>query len=437
MKKIFILGASALQIPMIKKAKEAGLYVYVLDYDSSAVGIPLADSFLCISTIDREAVLAAAHRYEPDYIMTSTSDMPVRTVAWVNEQLGLPRDLEYDDAICATDKNRMRRRMQECRVPIPRFYAAYSVEDFIGKSRIFKDIFVAKPADNAASRGVVLVDVAGDTSVEYLRRTYDYVHSFSRSGVVMVEEYMEGPEVSVEVFTIDGEPHILTITDKIVTPLPYFVETGHTEPSRLPEVEQQDIRKVAIAAVKAIRMQNGPCHVEIKVTPKGARLVEIAARMGGDFITSDLVPMSTGVDMTECCLDSVIGKKPDCEPKYDRGSAIRFVYFEEDPGEKRDVSSTSRSTHGNVPEASGGKAGISTAEIRYRIISVDGVEEALKMPGITDVEIYRSVGDEAAPLTNSNGRLGHVIAEGADAEEAADRAEAARNMIHIDYEEIL
>lgn len=410
MSKIFILGASALQIPMIRAAKERGLYVYVLDYDSAAAGIPLADEFLCISTIDSRAVLEAARKYKPDYVMTSTSDMPVRTVAWVSEQLGMQCDISYEDALCATDKNHMRRRMKECGVPIPKFYAAYSAEDFIGKSRIFKDRFVAKPADNAASRGVVLVDTKRNPSVSYLRKIYDYVHSFSRGGVVMVEEYMEGPEVSVETFTVNRETHIITITDKMVTDLPYFVETGHTEGSRLPEIEQADIRRVALKAVKAINVINGPCHVEIKATAKGAKLVEIAARMGGDHITSDLVPLSTGVDMTACSLAAVIGDPVDLEPKRSQGAAIRFLYMQ--------------------------NAADTSLDSATRIItSIEGIETASSMPGVTDVQLYSRVGDEAVPLKSSNDRLGHVIAVGADADEAADRADAALEAIRITYED--
>ncbi len=410
MSKIFILGASALQIPMIRAAKERGLYVYVLDYDSAAAGIPLADEFLCISTIDSRAVLEAARKYKPDYVMTSTSDMPVRTVAWVSEQLGMQCDISYEDALCATDKNHMRRRMKECGVPIPKFYAAYSAEDFIGKSRIFKDRFVAKPADNAASRGVVLVDTKRNPSVSYLRKIYNYVHSFSRGGVVMVEEYMEGPEVSVETFTVNRETHIITITDKMVTDLPYFVETGHTEGSRLPEIEQADIRIVALKAVKAINVINGPCHVEIKATAKGAKLVEIAARMGGDHITSDLVPLSTGVDMTACSLAAVIGDPVDLEPKRSQGAAIRFLYM-------RDAADTSVDSSTRI------------------ITSIEGIETASSMPGVTDVQLYSRVGDEAVPLKSSNDRLGHVIAVGADADESAARADAALEAIRITYED--
>ena len=158
MEKIFILGASMLQVPAIQKAKEKGLYVYALDYDPEAVGIPYADEFLCISTIDKEAVLKAAKEYQPDYIITSTSDMPVRTVAWVNEQLGRPNDIAFEDAICATDKAAMRRRMKECGVPVPEFHVIHSAQELKNVAEHMTDRFIIKPADNAASRGVYLIE---------------------------------------------------------------------------------------------------------------------------------------------------------------------------------------------------------------------------------------------------------------------------------------
>ena len=119
---------------------------------------------------------------------------------------------------------------------------------------------------------------------------------------------MEGPEVSVESITVEGESHIITVTDKMVTEIPFFVETGHTEPSRLPADVQEDIRNVALKAIAALGVKNGPTHTEIKVTKSGAKLVEIAARLGGDFITSRLVPLSTGVDMIDCQLSSTLGE---------------------------------------------------------------------------------------------------------------------------------
>ena len=402
MKKIFILGASALQVPAIKKAKEKGLYVYALDYDDHAVGIADADEFLCISTIDKEAVLEAAKKYNPDFIITSTSDMPVRTVAWVNEQLGKKSEISYEDAICATDKSAMRDRMKACGVPIPEYHVAASEEEFLNIAENMGERFVSKPADNAASRGVVLVHRGDD-----LKEIYSFTKQFSRSGKVLIEEFMEGPEVSVESFTVEGETHIITITDKLVTELPFFVETGHTEPSRLSEDKKKDIRETALKAIKAIGIVNGPTHTEIKVTPTGAKLVEIAARLGGDFITSRLVPLSTGVDLIECCINSTLGEEVRWQSTIDRGSAIRFLHAP-------DVD--------NIGDADSSN---------YVITNISGIAEAKQLPGVEEIAIYKNPGDKVTSLKSSGDRIGHVIASGSNADEASDIAEKATAKIQI------
>ncbi len=393
MKKIFILGASRLQVPAIKAAKERGLYVYVLDYDNCAVGIPYADTFLCISTIDKEAVLAAAMKYKPDYIITSTSDMPVRTVSWVNEQLGNPVDITYEDSICATDKAAMRHRMKEHGVPIPAFQVVDTYEEFETAVTQMEDLFVIKPADNAGSRGVILVEK--NKAPEY-RKLYSFCRSFSRSGEVLLEQFMTGPEVSVESFTTEKMTQIISITDKTVTDRPYFVELGHTEPSRLPLDIQNEIKKVTIDAVAAVGVINGPTHTELKITPDGVKLVEIAARLGGDFITSRLVPLSTGVDMIGCSFSVLLGEKADTRKKWDRGAAIRFIQ---------------------------GMSG--------KLISINGVKEAESFPGVIEIELYKSVGDVVHQPQSSSDRLGHVIAVGQSAEEAQINAINALNAIEV------
>lgn len=393
MKSIFILGASKLQVPAILEAKRRGLFVYVLDYDKYAVGIQYADRFLEISTIDNESVYNAALVYQPDYIITSTSDMPVRTVSWVCEKLGKKTDISFTDAICATDKVAMRIRMKEAGVPIPEFHIICSLNDLLSVSKKMPDKFILKPSDNAASRGVILIDKRKSPKLEDL---YKYCIQYSRSGKALVEEFMDGPEVSVESFSIDGEPHIITITDKIVSDLPFFVELGHTEPSRLPIKQQHDIRNVAERAIRAIGMKNGPTHTEIKVTSKGAKLVEIAARLGGDFITSRLVPLSTGVNMIDCSFSYLLGDIVKYKNTINRGSAIRFVR---------------------------GDKGI--------LESIKGVDEARKMPGVQEVDIYVKPGDCIRNLENSSDRIGHVIAIGKDADDASRNAEAALKVIRI------
>lgn len=396
MKSVFILGASRLQVPAIKKAKEKGLFVYILDYDPEAVGIQYADRFLEISTIDKEAVYQAALEFKPDYIITSTSDMPVRTVSWVNEKLGKSSDISYEGAICATDKVAMRNRMRDCGVSIPEYHEVENLEEFLEASEKMPERFILKPADNAASRGVVLIDKGKNPNLEEI---YNYSTQYSRSGGALVEEFMEGPEVSVESYTINGEPHIITITDKMVTELPFFVELGHTEPSRLTPGQQEDVKRVANAAIRAIGMQNGPNHTEIKVTPTGVKLVEIAARLGGDFITSRLVPLSTGVDMIDCSFATLLDEEVKYRNTLERGSAIRFIQ-----GEKGILS------------------------------SIDGMATALRMPGVQEVELYMKPGDHIKRPENSLDRVGHVIAIGKDADEAASNAEAALKAIQVRIE---
>lgn len=393
MKSIFILGASRLQIPAIKKAKEKGLFVYVLDYDSKAEGIKYADKFLEISTVDKEAVYMAALEFRPDFIVTSTSDMPVRTVSWVNEKLGKPSNISYEGAICATDKIAMRKLMKKYGVPIPNFYEVRNLEEFLKVYSMMPDLFVLKPADNAASRGVILVDKNKRHNLEEI---YRYTTQYSRSGEVLAEEFMTGPEVSVESYTVDGEPHIITITDKIVTELPFFVELGHTEPSRLPLEQQEDAKKVAYDAIKAIGMKNGPNHTEIKITSTGAKLVEIAARLGGDFITSKLVPLSTGIDMIECSYATLLNEEVKFSRTLSQGAAIRFIHGEE---------------------------GIFS--------SIYGVEKAKKMQGVQEIEIYIESGTRINRPRNSSDRIGHIIAIGKDADDAAKNADAAMSAINL------
>jgi biotin carboxylase len=293
--------------------------------------------------------------------------------------------------------------MKEKNVPIPDFYILENFEDFENLVKnlpdTLKPVFVLKPADNAASRGVKLVsadDLDISKDAESLKDLWDFTSQYSRGGRVLAEEYMEGPEVSVESVTVNGITHIITITDKKVTHVPYFVETGHTEPSRLSNEAQDDIRNVALAAIEAVGITDGPSHTEIKVTPSGAKLVEIAARLGGDFITSRLVPLSSGVNLNDCELDAVLGDEPSWKRTITRGSAIRFI-----------------------PATEG------------LIGSIEGVEEAKSMPGVEEVVLYKKEGDIVPPLHSSSDRVGHVIATGKDADEAERNCEEALSKIVI------
>lgn len=394
-KKIMILGASRQQVSMICKAKEYGLYVIAVDYDQDAIGFQYADKSLVVSTIDKEAVLEQVKIYKPDYITTSISDMPVRTVAYVNQMIGKKGDFSYEDALCVTNKFFMRERLKNNGVPCPRFDKASSQAEFIEKAKSYGDMFVVKPADNAGSRGVRLV-----SGQENLQDVYREAKQYSRCGDIMIEEYMEGAEVSVEALTANGATTIVAITDKIVTEPPYFVELGHAEPSRLPGNLRKEIEKITKAAIKAMNISDSPTHTEVKLTKEGPKIVEIASRLGGDCITSKLVPLSTGVDMPDNSLRIVMGMPLDLEQKSRRGgAAVLFLT---------------------------GKAGI--------VRDISGIEKACKGEGVESVELYCKTGDTILDLKNSNHRLGHVVAVGKTQAEALENCKRALEMIKIDIE---
>ena len=385
-----IVGASVLQLPAILKAKEMGLHVAVVDYNPQAVGIPYADEYYNASTMDEDAVLKAAEIYRPDGIMTLATDMPMRGVAKASDKLHL-HSINYETAVKATDKYDMIKAFKAYGVPSPWYYDIDSYEDLKSLKGKVNFPCIMKPTDNAGSHGVAKVN-----SYEELLASYEYSHSCSRHGKVIVEEFLEGPEVSVEVMVVDGVVNILQITDKITTEAPHFVEMGHTQPSQLSDDTQQQIREVATAACKSLGINKGPAHVEMRVTSRGPVMIELGARMGGDNITTHLVPLSTGIDMVKATIKVALGEKPDIVPSLHCGSAIR--YFEASYG---------------------------------TISAIDNLEESLRVSGVKQITFTKEVGEESTPIHCSNDRIGFVIAQGVSAEDAVKACEKAMESIQI------
>lgn len=397
MKKIMILGASILQVPAIQKSIDMGLEVIAVDINPKALGFKIPNvKKEIISTIDIESVMSAAKKHNIDAIMTLASDMPIMTVAKVSKKLGLV-GVDLDTAIKATNKSKMRESLKSFGVPVPLFYKVDSLDKCIKAVNKIKDKgykCILKPADNSGSRGIVLLP---DFNEKTINIAYNYSKNNSRNKIVMVEEFMEGPEVSVETISVDGKCNIIQITDKITTGAPYFVEMGHSQPSQLPDSIIDKIKEITIAANKAIGIISGPSHTEIKITQNGPKIVEIGARLGGDNITTHLTPLSTGVDMVESCIKIALGEKPDIRIKYDKASAIR--YFDQ--------------SHG-------------------RIKSIRGVEEASKLPGIIQISIIHGKDHIINGIKSSSDRVGFVIGQADDCKGAISTVIKALSLIKID-----
>lgn len=390
MKRLMIVGASVLQLPAILKAKEMGLYVGVADYNPQAIGIQYADEFFNASTMDEHAVLSAAIKFKPDGIMTLATDMPMRGVAKVSEKLGL-HSISYDTAIKATDKFEMIKSFKAYDVASPWFFTVDSLDELKNLEGQLSYPCIMKPTDNAGSHGVVLAH-----GFEDLLQSYEYSRASARHGRVIIEEYLQGDEVSVEVMVVDGKVNILQITDKLTTGAPHFVEMGHSQPSQHPLETQQAIKNLAVQACNAVGIDQGPAHVEMMVTKRGPVMIELGARMGGDNITTSLVPLSTGIDMVKATIDVAMGNQPDIKPCLHCGSAIRYIA---------------------APE------GI--------IKSIAGIDEAKMLQGVRDVIMTKVVGEPSTAIQCSNDRIGSVIAQAETAEKAVRVCEGALAKIKI------
>lgn len=398
MKKLMILGASVLQISAIVEAKKLGLYVIAVDMNPNAEGFSYADKKVVVSTTDTEKVLEEAKKNKIDGIITIASDRPMTTVAKVAKELDLI-GIDEKTAINATNKSKMRDALKAYGVPIPMYF---SVEDYdqyikaIDNLRNKKYKCIVKPADNSGSRGIRLVE---NYDIDQLKKIYDYCKKNSNSGKLVVEEYMQGPEVSVETISRNGTCNVIQITDKLTTGAPYFVEMGHNQPSQLPIDIIEKIKKVAIDANKAVGIENGPSHTEIKVTKDGPKIVELGARLGGDNITTHLVPYSTGINMVEASIKIALGEDVDITKKINMASAARY--------KKCDIG---------------------------KIIKITGVDQANKIQGVKDVKIVHGVGEESRQIKSSNDRVAYVISQAENTSKATLYCEKALEKIKIEVE---
>ncbi len=388
-KRILILGASRLQLPGILKAREMGLIVGVVDQNPAAVGIPFSDVYYEVSTNDEKGVLKAAMNFCADAVMTLATDMPIRSVAYACDSLSLP-GLSYDVAVRATDKGKMMEALKNSSIPVPWFIRIDS-PDQIENKLIPSYPCISKPVDGSGSRGVVLIENAYN-----LVKSVAYSFSQGRGGGVIIEEYMSGPEVSCEIMVIHDSPHLIQITDKKTSGAPHFVEIAHNQPSTLPADIIQKIIKVSYDSINALDIDNGPVHAELIVTDEGPKIVEIGARMGGDFIATHLVPLSTGIDMTAATIRMALGENIDLKVRKHQGAAIMFL---------------------------SGYSG--------QITKIKGVREAKRLPGIEELELYLDVGDKVRSLSNSNDRIGHIIAKADGADRAVMNCKDAFNKIQI------
>ena len=306
-RKLAVIGASYLQLPLVKKAKEMGLEVHCFAWAEGAVCKDLADYFYPISIVEKEEILKICQGIGIDGICTIASDVAAPTVAYVANKMNLVGN-DYEAAVRANNKYQMREAFLKAGVPCPKFMMVtpenlHSPEVNDGLSE-FQYPMITKPSDRSGSLGVTKIVMP---SQFYPAVEFAMEKSFKHQA--MIEEFVEGREISVEFISYNGVHYPLQITDKITTEAPHFVELEHHQPSTLSEEMFVTIYDITKTALNALGLSNGASHTEYKITKEGRiAIMEIGGRMGGDFIGSDLVRLSTGYDFVKGVIDVALGE---------------------------------------------------------------------------------------------------------------------------------
>ena len=371
-----------------------GYYVIAADGDANACGLQYADKAIVVNITSEEEVLRVAREEKIDGVIHPCSEVSMNVMGRINDELGLS-GISKEQAIRATNKHLMREAFEKGGAPSPKSILTESAEDAWNHlQNDFQTNAILKPSRNSGSRGIAKVtcDIAKEEFVEL----YNVALNESRDKSVLIEQFIEGPEFSIEIIVWNGSVHVLTVTDKKTTGAPHFVELGHNQPSCRTTEEVEILKAAAVAGVKALGVNNCACHAEAKLQDGKAYLMEIGARMGGDFISTILTRLSTGVDMIAAAVNCALGIEPVLKPTSEKHSVcIRYICPE--PGKLIKISNT----------------------------------EVLKDNRVYDWKFYHASGNMIPEVTNSLCRSGHVIVIEESPQAAIELAEKIISEVNV------
>lgn len=325
MKKIAIIGANEAINNLIVTAKQNGYETHVFAWESGAPGEKSADFFYPISIADKENILEKCKQIKPDGIVSITSDYAVNTVNYVARQLGLVGNSERTDLV-ARNKYEMRCALRDAGLYVP-WFRRITDEEPLSLHEVPAYPVIVKPTDMWSSRGVSCARCQED-----LQQAINTARKVSMHNECIVEGFIDGSEYSCESISFNGKHTVLAFTKKRTTGYPHYIETGHNQPSDIPEEQFGKLYQTIYRVLDAMDIKNGASHVEFRIRPNGEpAIIEVGARMGGDCIGTHLVRLSTGMDFVKMVLDVSCGIAPDftavSKPKK---ACVRFILTEED-----------------------------------------------------------------------------------------------------------
>lgn len=304
-----ILGTNEYQNPLILRAKELGYETHVYGWPVGEIGEKTADVYHPVNIMEYDKMWDECQKLQPCGVASICSELAMHPMHFLLRKMGIPCNSEWTEKV-STDKYLMRQAMLAGGVECPQFIHItfpYQIEEIKIAISKFNFPLIVKPTDLSSSRGVFKID-----TVNNLQKGLDYAMEWSEEKSVILEEFIEGTEYSGESIAYEGKYKLLAVTEKHTTGAPHFVETGHRQPAPLPPDVYNKIEQTLYKAFAAMKIEYGAIHPEFRITKSGKiYFMEIATRMGGDCIGTDLTPLSSGYDFMGMVINIGQGKAPD------------------------------------------------------------------------------------------------------------------------------
>lgn len=318
MTRLMVLGGGRHQVPLIQRAEERGIETVLVDYLPDAPGREFASHSELADATDTSIAVELASKYAVDGVVTTGTDIPIRTMAAVADALQLPHYLTPSGARSATDKLSMFETLSLAGVPMARRFP--SDQKLLPHAQL---PVVVKPADSQGQRGMALVEEAGALS-----EALGHARKSSRTGRVLIEEYMTGPEFTANAWLQDGGIAMMLVNDRITfNPSPYLgIAFQHRHPSLAAAGWEDRVRDITLRTARSYGVETGPLYIQMIATADGPRVVEAAARIGGGH-ESRLIWHMTGWSSDDALIDLALGSNPTSPPAIppDSHMLVNFV----------------------------------------------------------------------------------------------------------------
>ncbi len=394
-KNLIILGAGHDQLPMYQVAKKLGIRVIGVDKNPKACAIPLADRFINVSTREPEVLLKSLADECIQGIISPASDASHETIYQLSHHYQLPWKPSLKAVHGSIDKYYFLHHASKLKLIVPKHYKSSILTEIIARAKSIGYPLMVKPIDSSGSKGISYVEAE-----EELERAFYHAREYSWKKEVIIEQYIEGDHYSVELFRRNGQTIFEVISEKIHTGIPNFITLQHMIPAALTDEIKGSVHKILNELCGYFEVNDGPANFDFIIKGNEIYFIEMGARLAGNGMPA-LVQQSFGLDTYELALHLIFDQFPN-PLKYEllQYSALQVL----------------------------------TACTNGTLKHIRGLELLSQHPAFVTSKIFTRPGEPINVFTQSNHKLGYIIAAHPDIAQVRDILDYVKEVVHIEIE---